>query len=1265
MVRKALLSLFLVFAASAILLSQTSLEGNVSDEETGEAILFGNVALYKGGALITGVETDFDGNYSFSNIDPGTYDVEVSYIGYATQRQTNVVVLAGKANRLDFKLGSGVMLDEVVVKEYKVPLIEIDNTTSGGVVTAEKIRNLPTKDIQALAATTAGLSSNDGGDISIRGSRSNATDYYIDGVRVSGSLIPESEIEQMEVITGGIGAQYGDVTGGIISITTKGPSSKFGGSMELETSQFLDSYGYNLANLSLTGPIIKKKDNPNISILGYRVSARYRYQLDDNPRQFGSYRATEESINRIEADPVAIFLGSPITTGDFLSNDDVELMQTRPNDDNRRMDFNAKLDARLSSNIDVSLSGAYIDNKNRFTPSEAEDYLGADPWYLLNWTNNPYDINNTYRGNFRFRHKLGGTYGGDPTELTEEDKLKRNSLIRNASYTVQFGYQKEFGGTEDIRHGENLFNYGHVGNFDIRWEPVEIIQSMAGDCIQPFVEGIPTDNPFYDEAICVGMGGYSETFYGYTPGQHNPTLANYNKTISVDGVGSLEEFNTYNGFRSNTFSSVWGNLHNNVGSVYNRYLKDEQDRYNFNISSSFDLFPGGSDKGRHNIQFGFNYEQRILRSYQVRPFGLWELARLRANTHILGIDFETPIGTFEGTTGLMDVYNATRGQINDIFNLSLEDLNNTYTLYNTLINEDADALRDAAFYKNIRNVTGQLLNEYVNVDGIDPSLMDLSLFTAKELNDQFLLSYYGYDYLGNKLDNTVTFDDFFSGTNEDGSRKFNVAPFSPIYWASYIQDKFTYKDIIFRLGLRVDYYDANTKVLQDPYSLYKVISANDFYDLPDIEGSSRPEGVGDDFKVYVKEEGSSVVKAFRDGDQWYNAEGTVVNDGVVIFGSGGIVSPYLDNPDANIKEKDFDLNNTFEDYTPQLNFMPRLAFSFPISDEANFFAHYDVLVQRPSSNSLVTPRTYYYFGEISSLNNSNLKPEKTIDYEVGFQQRLSQSSAIKISAYYKELRDMIQQRTFLNTAGSQSSSYQTFDNLDFGTVKGFSFTYDLRRTNNLEFSANYTLQFADGTGSDPNTLDGLTERFGNVRTLSPLDFDERHRLNAVIDYRFSSGKLYNGPRIGGLDILANAGVNMNINTVSGRPYTPRLIANSFSGNQIDGGLNSERLPWNFNIDMRADKNIKLTKGEKPLFVNVYFRVQNLLNTKNVFDVYTATGSPENDGYLTSPNGLDEIQQVTEGPFELDLFLNSYQWRLLNGGFYSLPRRMYLGAILEF
>jgi hypothetical protein len=96
-----------------------------------------------------------------------------------------------KTKPVKVSLDEGVLMDEVQIVQYKIPLIQMDNTTSGSTVTAESIRSLPTKSINAIAATTAGIASTDEGAISIRGSRSASTVYYVDGVRVHG-LLPQS-----------------------------------------------------------------------------------------------------------------------------------------------------------------------------------------------------------------------------------------------------------------------------------------------------------------------------------------------------------------------------------------------------------------------------------------------------------------------------------------------------------------------------------------------------------------------------------------------------------------------------------------------------------------------------------------------------------------------------------------------------------------------------------------------------------------------------------------------------------------------------------------------------------------------------------------------------------------------------------------------------------------------------------------------------------------------------------------------------------------
>ncbi|MEL6718463.1 MAG: TonB-dependent receptor, partial [Bacteroidota bacterium] len=524
--------------------------------------------------------------------------------------------------------------------------------------------------------------------------------------------------------------------------------------------------------------------------------------------------------------------------------------------------------------------------------------------------------------------------------------------------------------------------------------------------------------------------------------------------------------------------------------------------------------------------------------------------------------------------------------------------------------------------------------------------------------DSIMANFFGYDYLGGEFNGT--FDEFFSSTDVNGVRTFPVAPNRPIFWAGYIQDKFTFRDIIFRIGLRVEQYDANTKVLKDNYSLYEIQGASDFHaQNPNLD---RPGNIGDDYKVYTND-GGGAIQAYRDGDQWYFPNGSPANNPTDIFAGGLVFPAYVDdrvNEVANfIKSRDFDTNVSFEDYEPQINWMPRLAFSFPISDEANFFANYDILVQRPQSNTVATAYDYFYFTDRSGLrNNPNLQPERTITYEVGFQQKLSATSALKLSAYYRELRDMIQRRTFFPVP--IVNQYTTYDNLDFGTVKAFSVAYDLRRTGNVQLNANYTLQFADGTGSDADSQRGLTSR-GNIRTLVPFNYDERHRIVGNIDYRYGSGAKYNGPRIGGKDILSKFGVNLQAIAVSGRPYTATLVPQELGGVGFKGELNGARRPWTFTLNLRVDKSFKISNK---LNANAYVRVSNLLDRENVLGVYSATGSAYDDGYLVSSIGRNQLEGIESSTREAQSYIASYQWRLLNPNFFSLPRRIFAGLIFN-
>ena len=227
-VEKIYLTIAFIFFTTLAFSQTGTLKGVITDAMSGEPIPFANIVAERNGNQIGGTTTDFDGNYTIKPLEPGSYTVKATFVGYGAVEITGVIISANKITDQNVKLQEGVAIGEVKIIEYKKPLLDKDNL-SGETKTAEEIVALPTRSVTSVAATTAGIYQRDEGDgVNIRGSRGDATEYYIDGIKVRGSMgVPTSGIEQITVITGGVPAKYGDATGGIISVTTKGPSSKF------------------------------------------------------------------------------------------------------------------------------------------------------------------------------------------------------------------------------------------------------------------------------------------------------------------------------------------------------------------------------------------------------------------------------------------------------------------------------------------------------------------------------------------------------------------------------------------------------------------------------------------------------------------------------------------------------------------------------------------------------------------------------------------------------------------------------------------------------------------------------------------------------------------------------------------------------------------------------------------------------------------------------------------------------------------------------
>ncbi|KAA3650377.1 MAG: mucoidy inhibitor MuiA family protein [Bacteroidetes bacterium] len=166
----------------------STIKGKVSEGENGEPIPFANVSLFRNNEPVLGTTTDFDGQYSLKPVEPGTYSLEVSYVGYQSTLITNLMVVQGKISTQNVEMRPGFQLNEVQVVDYKKPLFENDQTTVGTTVTREELQSMAVRSQYDIGKTAGnGVFSRDDGysDFNSRGSRTHSSSIFIDGVKTN------------------------------------------------------------------------------------------------------------------------------------------------------------------------------------------------------------------------------------------------------------------------------------------------------------------------------------------------------------------------------------------------------------------------------------------------------------------------------------------------------------------------------------------------------------------------------------------------------------------------------------------------------------------------------------------------------------------------------------------------------------------------------------------------------------------------------------------------------------------------------------------------------------------------------------------------------------------------------------------------------------------------------------------------------------------------------------------------------------------------
>lgn len=184
------------------------------------------VRIVAGGPSLGG-QTDLDGNFTFRALSPGTYDVEAHMMGYKDFTKQGIGVGAGQTAYVNFPMQLKDPCDtckNVVVIRDKPGPVEFNYSTIH-TINSEQVKHIPVQrgDVPALVlATNSQVSQGKNGGLVMRGARENASTTYVDGEKMYGSAgVPGGAIEQVSVLSGGIPASFGDLTGGAVIITTK------------------------------------------------------------------------------------------------------------------------------------------------------------------------------------------------------------------------------------------------------------------------------------------------------------------------------------------------------------------------------------------------------------------------------------------------------------------------------------------------------------------------------------------------------------------------------------------------------------------------------------------------------------------------------------------------------------------------------------------------------------------------------------------------------------------------------------------------------------------------------------------------------------------------------------------------------------------------------------------------------------------------------------------------------------------------------------
>ena len=406
---------------------------------------------------------------------------------------------------------------------------------------------------------------------------------------------------------------------------------------------------------------------------------------------------------------------------------------------------------------------------------------------------------------------------------------------------------------------------------------------------------------------------------------------------------------------------------------------------------------------------------------------------------------------------------------------------------------------------------------------------------------------------------------------------------------------------------------------------YHDLWLHEFYVVPELEERIPPVTTIGNNK-YTKN--PIELSAFIQDKMEY--EDIIVNAGVRFdyFQPDGIIPLNFTNPSLDETEK--------AETSSQIS--PRIGIAYPISDKGAIHISYGHFFQIPNFDYLYTNPEFDIYplqsitssppnSQLNSMGNANLKPQKTVIYEIGLQQQLTNEIGLDVTMFYKDIRNLLGTEVYQTLEGIK---YGRYINRDYGNVKGITVSFEKRPSGGITANLDYTFQIALGNASDPNSafLDQQSDPPKQTeKKMVPLNWDRRHQINLSVG--FSKPELVNVSVIGKLG--------------TGLPYTPT------SQSYQTGVENSARKPLFYTFDFYMFKKYRITG----LDVMVFMRIYNLFDRKNENDVFANTGRA---GYSLDPLYSGGLRPIG---------LNQLDEYFIRADYYSAPRLVNVGFTIQF